>query len=134
MNNALKGTRGESVAISFIERLGYTKVRKSDRNGSDVIGEKSGRKYLFEVKTTTKAYALPDFHSTEFRQRKGGWYFVADFLVVVRLKGYKPCSIHLLSKKDMDRHAAEHCPVMRIRPRGVKTDIEAGVAGKRYDL
>ena len=70
-------------------------------------------------------------HVTEFTEKEGKWYFVADFLYVVRLNEKNiPIQIDVLTRKEIDSFANSHSAVLRIRTSKLGRALHGGRIGK----
>ncbi len=59
MNNQLTGSKGEQTAADYLLSLGFTLRERNARSRwgeIDIVAEKDGKIYFFEVKTRTSAY------------------------------------------------------------------------------
>lgn len=63
-------------------------------------------------------------HTTEFYLKDGKWYFVADYLYILRLaEGGYPCQLDILTKEEVDRYADSNIVVTRIRTTKLDRDL-----------
>lgn len=135
ITNDRKGIFGEKFVADYLTLQGY-RVSKSPDNGSDLIAQKGKKKFSIEVKTSGNLKGgIPDMHSTEFYEKDDKWFFVADFLYVVRLdnKG-EPIQLDVLSKKEIDSLAHHYTTVIRIRTRKLGRTLFNGHIGKSVQL
>lgn len=136
MENSKKGKMGEIFVREYLTNKGY-EILDQKRNGSDIIARiKNKRPIAIEVKTTSNlSGGIPDMHLTEFYERDGLWYFVADFLYIVRLNNEGiPTELDILSKKEIDSFADSHKLVRRIRTTKLDKAINKETTGKKINL
>lgn len=135
MTNAEKGLIGEKFVADYMSQQGYS-VTKSDQNGSDLIAIKNSQSITIEVKTTSNlAGGIPDMHTTEFYAKDGVWYFIADYLYIVRLdSNAKPTQLDIASRAEIDQYADSHKTVTRVRTTKLDKAIYQGNIGKTIKL
>ena len=79
-NNQALGKQGESLAVSFLERNGYTILETNWRYGqseADIICKKNGELVFVEVKTRgTDKFGYPERAVTKQKQRQ--YQFLAE--------------------------------------------------------
>jgi len=82
-----------------------------------LIAIKNKKKIKIEVKTTSNfAGGIPDMHSSEFILIDDKYFFVADYLYVLRIdKKNNPIQLDIISKKEIDSFSDSHKLVERIR-------------------
>jgi len=132
LTNASKGQLGEKLVRTYLEKEGYT-VRTSSENGSDLVATKKGKSpFCVEVKASGNLKGgIPDMHTSEFREKNGKWYLVADYLYVVRLDDSgEPIQIDFLSKAEVDSYNESHKLVTRIRTTKLDRDLHNKRIGK----
>lgn len=59
MHNQLTGSKGEHVAAEYLLSRGFTLLERNARSRwgeIDIVGEKDGKIYFFEVKTRTSSF------------------------------------------------------------------------------
>lgn len=135
MDNRKKGTIGEAFVREYLLKQGF-QIVEAKINGCDIVAEKDGKTSKIEVKTTQNLRGgIPDMHDTEFMQVDGQWMFTADYLYVVRIDDEgKPFQMNILSKDEVDRYAASHATVTRIRTTKLDSDLYKRQVGQTIDL
>lgn len=135
MNNAKKGEFGEQFVAKYLKTHGFHQIKKAvGINGCDLLATKNRHVYKIEVKTSNNQFGIPDMHHTEFICVKNGYYFVADFLYIVRLDGNKINRLDILTKKEVNKHAKNHKLILRIRPTKLKTDLKNKIVGQMISI
>jgi hypothetical protein len=97
--------------------------REVKHRGFDILAKRGSSSLKIEVKGTSKENGIPDCYSNEFDDKQ---LLIADYIYIVRLdRASRPKRIEVLSKKEVDKYAAEHRPQHRIRIASrLKTDLK----------
>ena len=132
MTNHEKGELGEQFVQYHLKNNGYKLIDVPSKKGYDIAASKNGDVFTFEVKTTSNlSGGIPDMHDSEFFRKNDRWYFIADYLYVVRLDGYDmPLQIDILSKSVIDSFAESHKTVTRIRTTKLDTALKKKLIGE----
>jgi hypothetical protein len=130
--NKRKGDIGVETVIRHLTAQGYLcqDVSKQGRRygGFDVLAKKEGRTIRVEVKSSQSEHGIPDFYSGEFDDNLG---LVADFIYIVRLdEDYRPRSIDVLSKEEVDRYSGSHQVIRRVKTAELQRALTKGVVGR----
>jgi Holliday junction resolvase-like predicted endonuclease len=135
LTNSEKGKLGEEFVRRWLCDNGYV-IDSQRENGCDMVAEKDGERIRIEVKTTSDANGgIPDMHDTEFEWRGDGWYFVADYLYIVRLNDRnEPVRMDVLSKEEIDSLADKHRAVSRIRVTALGRAVGSGKLGRSINM
>lgn len=129
MTNEEKRIFGENYIRNYLQRKGY-KIIATKVNGCDIVAEKDKKRMMVEVKTSSKKMGISDMHHTEFYLKDGKWYFVADFLYVLRInEDDQPYQLDILSREEIDRYCDSHVQLTKIRTTKLKRDLFAGKVG-----
>ena len=137
MQNKEKGILGEEYVIRDLKRQGYRAIRRGrGEKGYDLLALKGETKVKIEVKATGNLRGgIPDMHNTEFKRKNGKWFLASDLLYILRInKKYKPVQLDILTKKEVDKYAASHKTVTRVRTTKLDSDLFKGIVGKSKKL
>jgi len=130
MTNSEKGLLGEKYVKNYLKSKGFL-VLDVDENGCDIIARKGHKTTRIEVKTTSNLTGIPDMHITEFKNKKGRWYFVADFLYILRLNNRGvPIQLDILTRREVDLYSGSHKTITRIRTTKLDRDLKNNIVGK----
>lgn len=130
LGNDKKGVLGEEYVRRHLESEGYKVVKRiHGERGFDLLASKGKKKLKVEIKTTGNLQGgISDMHSTEFYKKYGKWYLVADRLYILRIDAkFKPVQLDILTKAQVDRYAASHKTVIRVRPTKLQRDLYKGL-------
>lgn len=133
MQNKEKGILGEKYVIADLKCSGYKVMRRvKGEKGYDLLAKKGRNTFKVEVKTTGNLKGgIPDMHNTEFKMKRGKWFFVPDLLYILRLnKKFKPFKLDVLTKKEVDKYASSHTTVIRIRTRKLQRELFKEAVGR----